>query len=279
MRHLNIFNDFLFKVALRFAFYTEMDKMCSMIRDLSFRERMVRDITGSAAHIPPDFDETLETLTEQYLTDDEARVINLYYMKGLTLRESAHEMGIDVATDGVRRDSALGKLRKHTDILLTGQRYAGRYQEMREAYDEAADEIRWMDAAIQYLREVRDESDENIETDSKEAKDFYRRKGLRKLSDVYGTTPQELVAELTAYAERQAALPDDIEDEEELTDMDFTEAELSAFDDAGLITVEDAISLTPEEAATLPREGRSGIIRLYRMIAGIADHRQEDTDE
>ena len=98
-----------------------------------------------------------------------------------------------------------------------------------------------------------------------EAKAFYRKNGVRTLSDLMSIAPAELIRALTESArpeETHGRLPDDTL----LSDLDFTRESVAAFSQMGIRTVGDILSLGDDEVMTLSEERRRDVLHLYRML-------------
>lgn len=239
------------------------------LRHPAWQDELAYDICGDdSVYVPPDFEEALHDAEEKYLDQEETAVIESYYKKGMTVRQAARFAGIDDSNAGNKKNMALAELRKHKDELFAGKKFMDRYHELKEAYDRQADGIRWMDEAIGFLKRMDKDGDNDFTGQDglpDEAREFYTANGFRKISDIYGASPEELVKKIYDFATERAMVKNDAFSlDDKLADLEFPEETLEAFEDAGLITVDDALSLSEDEAAALPRAGRKGIMRLYK---------------
>lgn len=236
----------------------------------SWQDELAYDICGDdSVYVPDDFEEELYDIEEKYLEPDEAEIIELCYKNGMTVKKAAKLMDLAESNAAKKKNLALEKLRDHKDELYFGKKFMDSYHELKTVYDSNAAQIRWMDEAIDYLNDAAYQSEKDIDELTLEAKDFFIENGFRKISDIYGLTPEEVVKRITDFATEQAVVKTaEFSPDDRLSDMDFSEETLRVFDDEGLVTVEDAFALSDDEAASLPKAGRIGLMKLYRMAAG-----------
>lgn len=229
-------------------------------------DELVTDICGKAGvYVPVDFIQSLARVEDECLDEDEKRIIHFFYEEGKTMEETARLAGLDDSNAARCRNRALAKLRQHKDELVKGTDYVDRYSELQRLYAERTQELSWMAQGISYLKSIGKDVTIDDAGLGDEAKAFYRKNGVRALSDLMSIAPAELIRALTESArpeETHSRLPDDTL----LSDLDFTRQSVAAFSQMGIRTVGDILSLGDDEVMTLSEERRRDVLRLYRML-------------
>ncbi len=233
-----------------------------------WQDKLADDIGGDEdTVILKDFEETLEDISEKYLTEGEWEVIKLYYEKHLTIKETADTLKISVSAVSERKKKALRKLRRHSEELLKGNTYNEDYRELTEKYQKHLHELDWIRDALDYLSEI--DADKEAEIDdmdiSDEAKDFYNEKGFVKLSDVMPVSLQDLFTVINDSVTFPGII-NSFSADTPIEDLGIKNSVVAALKYNDICTVHDMLSTPPDELTQIPHVTPGQLLKAYYRL-------------
>lgn len=241
-------------------------------RHPAWQDDLVSDICGSEeVYVPRDFEETLSAVEEQVLGDEGRRIIDYYYKKHLSLRETASLLGINESNAAIKKNAAISALKTRKRDLVIGREYLSTLSELRDLYDRRQTELGWMRDAVFFLQKMN--ADATVEV-SDEERSFFKEEGMIKLSEVTGVSPEELLSRVvkSAYGYVEALkVPDDerlIYPDTMLSELDLPKKTVLAFERAGVSTVGEVLALSEEKACEIPGVSARLLLHICWMILG-----------
>lgn len=251
-------------------------KVIEETRHPSWQDDLIYDMCGDdSVFLPSDFEDELLDLEKIYLTDDQAEIINLYYIKKMDIQEIAAQKDVNAQTVREQRRRALRILGSHQEELFAGKEYINRFEELDTAYKGHCNALSWMRAGVRYIEQVSDDSDQSIadlHDISDEAKKYYRANGYMYLADVMKTDLKHLFVSLSRTVEKEGAFLSytgngkGILPETSLSSVGLRDKTVDAFNKAGYETVGDILSLDREKALSIPGVGCAQIVYLYSRV-------------
>lgn len=233
-----------------------------------WQDRLADDIGGDEdTVILEDFEETLNDIAGEYLTEGEWEVIKLYYEKHLTIKETAAQLNLSYSAVSERKKKALRKLRRHSEELFKGNTYYGDYRELTEKYQKHLHELDWIRDALDYLSEI--DADKETEIDdmdiSDEAKDFYNEKGFVKLSDVMGVPLQDLFTMINDSVTFPGII-NSFSGDTPIEDLRIKNSVVAALKYNDIYTVHDLLSTPPDELTQIPHVTPIQLLKAYYRL-------------
>ena len=233
-----------------------------------WQDRLADDIGGDEnTVILEDFEETLEDIAEKYLTEGEWEVIQLYYEKHLTIKETADMLELSVSAVSERKKKALRKLKRHSEELFKGNTYNGDYKELTEKYQQHIQELDWIRDALDYLSEI--DADKETEIDdmdiSDEAKDFYDEKGFVKLSDVMAVPLQDLFTVINDSV-TFPGITNSFSADTPIENLGIKNSVVAALKYNDICTVHDMLSTPPDELTQIPHVTLGQLLKAYYRL-------------
>lgn len=237
-----------------------------------WQDRLVADLGGNEnTYIPEDFENELEHLESTYLTDDETAVISAYYKEHMTAAIMSQKLGIAESTANSRKNSALRKLRKHRDELFHGREYDKRLTELQAMRKAHVNELKWMNDAIDFLKNTDADSDIPIDdTDvSNEAKAFFKKNGFLRIGDIMDIPLEELFVKVTDVFDDEGAflsIDSGLSPDTPLSNIGLEPRTVKALEWNDLHTVEDVLQLPASDAVKIPHVSADQIVYIYRLV-------------
>ena len=237
-----------------------------------WQDRLVADLGGDEnTYIPEDFENELEHLESTYLTDDETAVISAYYKEHMTAAIMSQKLGIAESTANSRKNSALRKLRKHRDELFHGRDYDKRLTELQAMRKAHVNELKWMNDAIDFLKNTDADSDIPIDdTDvSNEAKAFFKKNGFLRIGDIMNIPLEELFVKVTDVFDDEGAflsIDSGLSPDTPLSNIGLEPRTVKALEWNDLHTVEDVLQLPASDAVKIPHVPADQIVYIYRLV-------------
>ncbi len=237
-----------------------------------WQDRLVADLGGDEnTYIPEDFENELEHLESTYLTDDETAVISAYYKEHMTAAILSQKLGIAESTANSRKNSALRKLRKHRDELFHGREYDKRLTELQAMRKAHVNELKWMNDAIDFLKNTDADSDIPIDdTDvSNEAKAFFKKNGFLRIGDIMNVPLEELFVKVTDVFDDEGAflsIDSGLSPDTPLSNIGLAPRTVKALEWKDLHTVEDVLQLPASDAVKIPHVSADQIVYIYRLV-------------
>ena len=237
-----------------------------------WQDRLVADLGGNEnTYIPEDFENELEHLESTYLTDDETAVISAYYKEHMTAAIMSQKLGIAESTANSRKNSALRKLRKHRDELFHGREYDKRLTELQAMRKAHVNELKWMNDAIDFLKNTDADSDIPIDdTDvSNEAKAFFKKNGYLRIGDIMDIPLEELFVKVTDVFDDEGAflsIDSGLSPDTPLSNIGLEPRTVKALEWNDLHTVEDVLQLPASDAVKIPHVSADQIVYIYRLV-------------
>ncbi len=237
-----------------------------------WQDRLVADLGGDEnTYIPEDFENELEHLESTYLTDDETAVVSAYYKEHMTAAILSQKLGIAESTANSRKNSALRKLRKHRDELFHGREYDKRLTELQAMRKAHVNELKWMNDAIDFLKNTDADSDIPIDdTDvSNEAKAFFKKNGFLRIGDIMNVPLEELFVKVTDVFDDEGAflsIDSGLSPDTPLSNIGLEPRTVKALEWKDLHTVEDVLQLPASDAVKIPHVSADQIVYIYRLV-------------
>lgn len=233
-----------------------------------WQDRLADDIGGDEnTVILEDFEETLEDIAEKYLTEGEWEVIQLYYKKHLTIKETAAQLNLSTSAVSERKKKALRKLKRHSEELFKGNTYNKGLKDLVEKYQAHIKELDWIRNGLDYLSEI----DEDVETEidktdiSDEAVHFYKERGVDKLSDVLGVSLYDLFTAINDSLDFPG-MKNSFTADAPIEDLEIKNRAVAALKYNGIYTVHDLLSTPPDELTRIPHVTPGQLLKAYYRL-------------
>lgn len=241
----------------------------------SWQDDLVADICGREdVYIPKDFEKTLSAVGKQVLDEEQRRIIEFYYKDRMSLGEVAEQLKISESNVSIKKNAAIRALRSRKRDLVLGRDYIDAQSRLRQLYESREEELKWMQQAISFLSEM---TDDDVVTADERERAFFKEEGMKKLSDVMGISPSELLSRIvkSAYGYVEALkVPDDerlIYPDTPLWQLELPVKSVQAFERAGINTVGELLALSEDDACDIAGVSARQLLHICWMILGETD--------